>query len=1366
MSDAKPNRRRIWLLRLAAAALAAALLLAGSLWLLLGTERGARWVLGGVGALAPGSLEIGEITGTLRGPLAVRRVRYRDEGLDVRVARAALDWRLRELLHRQLDVVSLEIEGVRVVTVESEEPSEPTVLPDVHLPINIIVRQARVRDVELKSTGGAEDAKPFTLEAIDLSTRAIGDVVEIETFVVRSPQLAAEVTGRVEPQGDYPVDLRVEWSARLPDQPRWAGAATLSGSLEDLRVRHRLSAPATARLDARLSEPLRDLGFDATLEAPPFALATLGVELPGLTAGGRVHVTGTLEKFRGEARLAADYDAYGKADVDLVMEREEDLWRVERLVLTRPLATMRVEASGEMTLPTDAEPSFSVEAAWSDLAWPLTGEPVARSAEGRLRAAGTLEDFRGEAAATVRYEGYGTAHADLAVARQGESWELATLEVTSPDSPLHLEASGEATLAAGAEPRFSVDASWRDLSWPLIGEPAVRSPAGRASVVGGADAYDLEIAGRLIAEPLGPTPFRLVGRGDRERLELERARAELLTGVVTARGEVAWQPRLEWRLAVDGKGLDPTAVWPEGSGQLDLAARTVGHVDESGTVARIAPLRVSGTLRDAPLAGEGAVDIAGDHLTLRDLDLTWGSLKLAAAGQVAPSWSLETDLEAPDLSLVSSEVSGALTAHTRLAGPQAAPHIEVAATGSRLGFGDLSAAELTVDADVDLSSGGALTLDAAATTVAAGERMFERVGLTGEGSREEHRLTVAVDGATSPEGESRLRVAARGGLGEDDAWRGELTALDVTVPEAGSWSLASPVTVAASAEAVELGRLCEVSDGARLCAEGAWRSADGWRANTELTALPLALAQPFLPPELTLSGTLDGRIEARADAMGTLDATARLELGAGEVTYPAVDGGSDTLRFGPGSLRGTVDDDGTRAALDLPLPDLGHAEAELALPGYRAAAAPDDAQPISATLNAQISDLSFLQAFAEQLDDTAGRITADLSVGGTLGQPRIDGEARLTEGRASVPQLAIQLTDLSLTATSQGGQSLQIEGGVRSGEGTLTLGGEVPPTPDAERPIRLTVRGQDFTAMDTREIHLLASPDLELTYDGARVAVNGEVRVPEAEVNIRKAPPGSVTASEDVVIVSGDPAAEEAALALAMRIRVVLGDEIDIAVLGLEGKPTGSLLLIERPGEPTTGTGEIELTEGTFNAYGQDLTIERGRLIFAGPIDDPQIDLRAYREASDGVVAGLEARRSLSQPEITLWSDPPMDQANQLSYILFGRPLGQSGPAEEDQLANAALAMGLKRGNVLGGRLASRAGLDEAQIDTANGLDQAALVLGKYLSPRLYVAYGVGLFEAADSLRIRYLMSRRWALEATTGTAAGADLLYTIERGR
>jgi translocation and assembly module TamB len=229
---------------------------------------------------------------------------------------------------------------------------------------------------------------------------------------------------------------------------------------------------------------------------------------------------------------------------------------------------------------------------------------------------------------------------------------------------------------------------------------------------------------------------------------------------------------------------------------------------------------------------------------------------------------------------------------------------------------------------------------------------------------------------------------------------------------------------------------------------------------------------------------------------------------------------------------------------------------------------------------------------------------------------------------------------------------------------------------------------------------------------------------------------------------------------------VVLGEDVELDVLGLSAEPEGSILLVDEPGRPTRGTGEIDLAGGTYQAYGQDLTIERGRLIFAGPIDNPRIDLRAYREADDGVTAGLEARGTLDRPEITLWSDPAMDQANQLSYILLGRPIGQTSAEDGDLVANAATSLGIKGGNLLAEQLAARFGLEEARIETEGGYEEASLVLGKYLSPRLYVAYGVGLFEAANTLRIRYLLSSKWTLEATSGEGTAADLLYTIERGR
>ncbi len=191
------------------------------------------------------------------------------------------------------------------------------------------------------------------------------------------------------------------------------------------------------------------------------------------------------------------------------------------------------------------------------------------------------------------------------------------------------------------------------------------------------------------------------------------------------------------------------------------------------------------------------------------------------------------------------------------------------------------------------------------------------------------------------------------------------------------------------------------------------------------------------------------------------------------------------------------------------------------------------------------------------------------------------------------------------------------------------------------------------------------------------------------------------------------------------------------------------------------------MKDGIYKAYGQDLTLERGRVVFAGgPLDNPGLDLRAYRKADDGVVAGLNIRGTLKAPETTIYSDPAMAQDQALAYILLGHPLGQSTPQEGSLLANAANSLGLKGGNLLAKKLGARYGLEEAKIESTGGLKEASLVVGKYLSPRLYVTYGIGLFEPVSTFRIRYLLGREWSLQAEQGAETSADFLYTVERGK
>ncbi len=77
----------------------------------------------------------------------------------------------------------------------------------------------------------------------------------------------------------------------------------------------------------------------------------------------------------------------------------------------------------------------------------------------------------------------------------------------------------------------------------------------------------------------------------------------------------------------------------------------------------------------------------------------------------------------------------------------------------------------------------------------------------------------------------------------------------------------------------------------------------------------------------------------------------------------------------------------------------------------------------------------------------------------------------------------------------------------------------------------------------------------------------------------------------------------------------------------------------------------------------------------------------------------------------------------------------------------------------------TRVGLDDAYIEPGTTRNDAAFFAGKYLSPRLYVAYGTGIYESINTLRVRYILSRHWTLQAETGTRETADIVYQIERG-
>ena len=58
----------------------------------------------------------------------------------------------------------------------------------------------------------------------------------------------------------------------------------------------------------------------------------------------------------------------------------------------------------------------------------------------------------------------------------------------------------------------------------------------------------------------------------------------------------------------------------------------------------------------------------------------------------------------------------------------------------------------------------------------------------------------------------------------------------------------------------------------------------------------------------------------------------------------------------------------------------------------------------------------------------------------------------------------------------------------------------------------------------------------------------------------------------------------------------------------------------------------------------------------------------------------------------------------------------------------------------------------------------AALVAGKQINPRLFARYAYGVFSRVGTLLMRYRLSERVALEATSGERQSLEILYTVEK--
>nr|WP_189672818.1 translocation/assembly module TamB domain-containing protein [Pseudomonas taiwanensis] len=879
---------------------------------------------------------------------------------------------------------------------------------------------------------------------------------------------------------------------------------------------------------------------------------------------------------------------------------------------------------------------------------------------------------------------------------------------------------------------------WLDFPWlrlyPLETPPEVSLKRLDAQVHYRDGSYQGTFKGELDG-PAGAFTLASPFEGDLGQVRLPQL--ALVAGQGKASGNVAvrFADTLAWDVDLQLSALDPAYWLAELPGTLAGPLRSKGEF-KGEQLTLDAQLDLKGRLRGQPAVLKVEAQGAAQSWTLGALAVQLGDNRITGSGSMQQRLAGRVDLDLPRLGQLWPRLQGQAKGRLDISGTLKAPQGTLVLQGQQLVQAENRIQRLDLDARLDNAQRGLIELKASG--IRLGETSLGTLQANGKGDIRQQALTLALDGP-----QLKLDLGLDGQLNKGD-WRGRLASGRI---QAGGqdWQLQGPARLQRLASGqLDFGAHCWRSGQASLCGDDQ-RLAPEPRLRYHLKQFPLESLAQWLPKDFAWQGLLNADVNLDVPASGP---KGKIVIDASGGTLRVRDNGR-WIDFPYQALR--LDSTLAPRRVDTRLDFRGERLGELNVTTRLDPLGKD--KPLSGDFRLAGLDLSVARPFVPMVERLAGQLNGSGRLSGTLLAPQVNGDVVLSGGEVSGAELPVSLQGLSLQAQIAG-ERVQLDGDWRSGAaGRGQLSGHLTWGQALGMDVRL--QGQQLPVTVEPYAELEVAPDLSLRLVDDKLSVTGKVLVPKGNITVRELPPSTVKVSDDTVIVGHQTEEGKAPMAVAMDIDVEVGrDKLSFSGFGLSANLLGHVHI----GDNLDTRGELSLADGRYRAYGQRLTIRRARLLFAGPIDQPYLDIEAIRKVDD-VIAGIRLSGSAEQPTTQVFSEPAMSQEQALSYLVLGRPLGASGE-DSNMLAEAALGLGLAGSAGITGSLASSLGIDDFQLDTEGSGNATSVVASGNLTERLSLRYGVGVFEPANTIALRYKLSKKVYLEAASGLASSLDIFY------
>lgn len=833
---------------------------------------------------------------------------------------------------------------------------------------------------------------------------------------------------------------------------------------------------------------------------------------------------------------------------------------------------------------------------------------------------------------------------------------------------------------------LKVDANWDEQPLPMQEQGTLHE--GQITLSGTMGDYTLTGSSAATLADIGRVPVNVDVVLNRKNIRVNTVTVALLEGKITNTGTLYLNESVSWNGQTRVSGISTADLVPQGPTNIEGGFTSLMQLTEKGPEMSISDLTVSGMVGERPLSVSGSVVYAsGSDIIVGTLALTQDSNSVNVAGQIFNKRYLDATirLDLPAMNTLYPGIAGSASGKIRTTGEWQNPSAE----------GDITFADVQVSPSLNASLAAQGPLNGTVRV---------------DGSLAEHNFEVDL---TLPDHSAAIAVS---GKWQNNQWQGKFTESQLGILNT-RWTLDSPfsLTLVPDPLSATVTSHCWQSRAeGSLCIENVLYKEEKAQWTVNANALPLGiwaseLAPSIVPdaPDATLSINTRGQVGTNTPMSATFSANitpATWTLGEERPITITLNNVDTTGSFEEGVLKATsqfVSDELGEASVSVttkPLEDSPSLEGNIQFAGI---------------------NVSPLQPLSPAIRQLSGKLDGDIRLSGSVDSPALDGSLSLAGGALDVEDMPVSLSNWQQSVTLKG-QQAEFDGSFKLGEGEGTLSGNASWSGDPEFTARL--KGKRFEVRQ-RDIRMQVSPDLTAEVSKEKIDVSGSVGIPWARIVIEELPENAVSPSKDVHL-RGEPPSEDPLDIIHASVMVNIDKartgEVKLDAFGLTANLHGGIRVNTQPS--LVGYGDLQILDGRYEAYGQNLVIQTGEVQFNGPIDQPMLLVEAIRDpakTNDGVIAGIRIDGPTDSPNVNLFSEPAMDQQYVLSYLLTGE-----GPDSDRQSPNynaLLLGFGLSNTKSLTGQIGNALGIEDFSLSAS----ESGVSVSGQLTDRLSVQYNV-----------------------------------------